>query len=60
MGEFVDKMKGATNDAIGKAKVAVGKSTDDPAMVAKGKAQQTKAKVQNAIGTVKGKLGDRL
>lgn len=30
MGEFVDKVKGATNEAVGKAKAAVGKTTDDP------------------------------
>lgn len=60
MGEFVDKVKGATNEAIGKAKVAVGKGTDDPKLVAKGLAQEVKGKAQNVAGTVKGKLGDKL
>jgi uncharacterized protein YjbJ (UPF0337 family) len=60
MGEFVDKVKGATNEAIGKAKVAVGKGTDHPEMVVKGLAQEAKGKAQSAIGAVKGKLGDRL
>lgn len=60
MGEFVDKVKGAANQAIGEAKVAVGKSTDHPEMVVKGMAQKTKGKTQSAIGTVKGKFGDRL
>ena len=60
MGEFVDKVKGSTNEAIGKAKVAVGKSTDHPMMVAKGLAQEAKGKAQNAMGAAKGKLGDRL
>lgn len=60
MGEFVDKVKGATNQAIGKAKVAAGKSTEHPDMVAKGLAQEAKGKAQNAIGTLKGKFGDRL
>jgi uncharacterized protein YjbJ (UPF0337 family) len=59
MGEFVDKMKGATNEAVGKAKVAVGKGTDHPNMVAKGLAQEAKGKAQKVMGTVKGKLGDR-
>lgn len=59
MGEFVDKMRGATNEAIGKAKVAVGKETEHPEMVAKGLAQEAKGKAQSKIGTVKGKLGDR-
>lgn len=60
MGEFVDKVKGATNEAVGKAKVAVGKTTDDPKLVAKGLAQEAKGKAQNAVGAVKGKLGDKL
>ena len=60
MGEFVDKVKGAANEAIGKAKVAAGKSTDHPDMVAKGIAQEAKGKAQNAMGTIKGKLGDKL
>jgi uncharacterized protein YjbJ (UPF0337 family) len=58
MGEYVDKMKGAANEAVGKAKVAVGKGTDHPDMVAKGLAQEAKGKAQ-VMGTVKGKLGDR-
>ena len=60
MGEFVDKVKGSTNEAIGKAKVRIGKGTDHPKMVAKGLVQEAKGKAQNAVGTVKGKLGDRL
>ncbi len=60
MGEFVDKVKGATNEAVGKAKVAIGKGTDHPKLVAKGLAQEAKGKAQHAVGTVKGKLGDRL
>lgn len=60
MGEFVDKVKGATNEAIGKAKVAVGKNTEHPEMVAKGLAQEAKGKAQSKIGAIKGKLGDRL
>jgi uncharacterized protein YjbJ (UPF0337 family) len=60
MGEFVDKTKGAANEAIGKAKVAVGKGTDHPETVATGLAQEVKGKAQQAMGTIKGKLGDRL
>ncbi len=59
MGEFVDKVKGATNEAVGKAKVSVGKATDNPKLVAKGLSQETKGKAQNVIGAVKGKIGDR-
>lgn len=60
MGEFVDKVKGATNEAIGKAKVAVGTHADNAVTVAKGHAQEAKGKVQSAMGTIKGKLGDRM
>jgi uncharacterized protein YjbJ (UPF0337 family) len=60
MGEFVDKVKGAANEAFGKAKVSVAKSTDDPKMMAKGLAQEAKGKAQNAMGAAKGKLGDKL
>lgn len=60
MGEFVDKVKGATNEAIGKAKVTVGKETENATLVAKGLAQEVKGKLQNAMGEVKGKLGDRM
>ena len=59
MGEFVDKVKGAANEAVGKTKVAVGKGTDHPKMVAKGLVQEAKGKAQSAMGAVKGKLGDR-
>lgn len=58
MGEFVDKVKGATNKAVGNAKVAVGKGTDDPKLFAKGHAQIAKGEVQKAVGSVKGKLGN--
>jgi uncharacterized protein YjbJ (UPF0337 family) len=60
MGELTDKIKGAANDAMGKAKVAVGKGTDHPDMIAKGLAQEAKGKAQKAMGTAKGKLGDRV
>jgi uncharacterized protein YjbJ (UPF0337 family) len=60
MGEIVDKVKGASNKAIGKAKVAVGKNTANPKMVENGQIQQARGKIQNAIGAVKGRLGDRL
>lgn len=60
MGEFVDKVKGATNEAIGKAKVAIGNHTDNPETVSKGYAQEAKGNAQSAMGTLKGKLGDRM
>jgi uncharacterized protein YjbJ (UPF0337 family) len=59
MGEFIDKAKGAANEAIGKAKVAVGEQTNDAELVAKGGAQELKGKAQQVAGDVKGKLGNK-
>ena len=58
MGEFIDKAKGAANEAIGKTKVAVGKQTNDSEAVAEGSAQELKGKGQKVVGGVKGKLGN--
>ncbi len=60
MGEFIDKAKGAANEAIGKAKVAAGQKTDNPDMIIKGAEQQSKGKAQKVVGTVKGMLGDKV
>ena len=60
MGEFTDKAKGAANVAVGKAKAAAGRATDDPALVVKGLVQQAKGKAQNFAGSVKGALGDKI
>lgn len=59
MGEFIDKAKGAANEAIGKVKVAVGEKTDSPALVVKGVTQQAKGEVQKIAGAAKGALGDK-
>jgi len=56
MSDFTDKIKGTANEAIGKAKVAVGNSMDNPKMVAKGAAQEIKGKAQQVIGAVKSEL----
>ncbi len=60
MGEFIDKAKGTANEVIGKAKVAVGKQTESPELIAKGLAQEAKGKAEQIIGTAKGVLGDKL
>jgi uncharacterized protein YjbJ (UPF0337 family) len=60
MGEFIDKAKGTVSEAIGKAKVAVGKRTDNPDMIVDGAAQELKGKGQKIVGAAKGKLGDKL
>ena len=54
MGEFVDKVKGNTNEAIGKVKQQSG----NPATRDEGRAQEGKGKVQQVQGEIKGKLGD--
>ena len=60
MGEFIDKIKGAANEAMGRTKVAVGKETENPGMIAKGATQQIKGKAQKAMGAVKGRMGNKL
>ncbi|MEO8723905.1 MAG: CsbD family protein [Sphingobium sp.] len=55
MGEFIDKVKGKTNEAIGKAKQA----SDDPERRTDGKLQEAEGKVQQAVGSVKGAAGNR-
>ncbi len=60
MGEFIDKAKGAANEAVGRAKVAVGQRTDSPELIVKGGKQQAKGKLQNLSGEVKGALGDNV
>ena len=60
MGELTDKAKGAGNDIAGKAKVAVGKATDNPKLKAEGQAQQLKGAAQKATGSIKGAVGDTI
>jgi uncharacterized protein YjbJ (UPF0337 family) len=56
MGEYKDKAKGAVNQAIGTVKVALGKQTENAHLVAEGMGQETKGKVQSALGAAKAKL----
>jgi len=56
MGEMVDKIKGAANEAIGKVK----QKSSDPETRGEGVAQEVKGKAQKAAGTVKGALGDKI
>ncbi|MEQ1495120.1 MAG: CsbD family protein [Novosphingobium sp.] len=60
MGEYVDKAKGAANEAMGKARVAVGQKTDSPEMIIKRAKQQAKGQAQKIIGAAKGVLGDKI
>ncbi|WP_010164077.1 MULTISPECIES: CsbD family protein [unclassified Sphingomonas] len=54
MGEFIDKIKGNVNEAIGKAK----QESNNPETQADGAAQEAKGKAQQLGGKVKGALGD--
>lgn len=60
MGEFIDKAKGTADEVIGKAKVALGKQTDSPELIAKGLTQEAKGKAEKLIGEAKGLLDDKL
>ena len=46
------------NEAIGKAKEAIGEHNRDPNLAAEGEAQQAEGKGQQMKGKVKGALGD--
>lgn len=54
MGEFVDKAKGAVNNAVGKAK----QESDNPEVRAEGDRQELKGDVQNTKGKIKGVIND--
>ena len=60
MGEFTDKLKGHANEAVGKAKRAIGDTTDRPDIRAEGDAQEAMGDLQKAKGEVKGALGDKI
>ncbi len=54
MSEFTDKVKGAANETIGKAKRAFGDAADRPDIRAEGDAQEAEGDLQSASGKVKG------
>jgi uncharacterized protein YjbJ (UPF0337 family) len=54
MGELIDKIKGNTNEAIGKIK----QKSDNPETRREGAEQEGKGKAQQFSGKVKGALGD--
>lgn len=56
MGEMTDKIKGAANEAAGKAKQAWGDATDDNETKAEGAGQELKGKGQQLKGDVKGAI----
>jgi len=53
MGSTTDKIKGAANEAIGKAKQGLGEATSDERLEGEGAIQEVKGKGQKAMGDVK-------
>ena len=53
MGEMKDRVKGATNETIGKAKRAIGDAWDRPDIKAEGDDQEAKGDIQTAKGKAK-------
>ena len=58
MGSTTDKIKGYTNEAVGKAKQSIGKAVGDDKIRAEGMAQEVKGDTQKAVGTAKGAVKD--
>jgi uncharacterized protein YjbJ (UPF0337 family) len=53
MGSTADKVKGATNEAIGKAKQGIGEATGSDRLQGEGVIQEVKGKAQKALGDAK-------
>jgi uncharacterized protein YjbJ (UPF0337 family) len=53
MGATADKIKGATNEAIGKAKQGIGEATGSDRLRGEGVIQEVKGKGQKAVGDTK-------
>ena len=53
MGATADKIKGATNEAIGKAKQGIGEATGSDRLQGEGAVQEVKGKGQKAVGDAK-------
>jgi uncharacterized protein YjbJ (UPF0337 family) len=53
MGSTTDKIKGATNEAIGKAKQGIGEATGSERLQGEGAMQEAKGKGQKAVGDAK-------
>ena len=53
MGATADKVKGAANEAIGKAKQGVGEATGSDRLQGEGAVQEVKGKGQKAVGDAK-------
>ncbi|CAN5751411.1 CsbD family protein [soil metagenome] len=53
MSSTTDKVKGVTNEAIGKVKQGIGEATNDPALKGEGKLQEAKGDLQKGLGNAK-------
>ena len=53
MGATADKVKGTTNEAIGKAKQGIGEATGSDRLEGEGVIQEVKGKGQKAVGDAK-------
>jgi uncharacterized protein YjbJ (UPF0337 family) len=53
MGSTMDKVKGATNETVGKAKQGIGEGTDSDKLKGEGTMQEIKGKGQKAMGEAK-------
>jgi len=60
MGSTADKVKGATNEAIGKAKQGIGEATDNDRLQGEGAVQEVKGKGQKTMGDAKEAAKDAL
>jgi uncharacterized protein YjbJ (UPF0337 family) len=53
MGSMTDKIKGATNEAVGKAKQGAGEAVGNDRLQGEGAAQEIKGKGQKVMGDAK-------
>ena len=60
MGATADKIKGATNEAIGKAKQGIGEATGSDRLQGEGVIQEVKGKGQKAVGAAKDATKDAI
>jgi uncharacterized protein YjbJ (UPF0337 family) len=60
MGSTKDKIKGAANEAMGKAKQGIGEATGDERLEGEGATQEVKGKGQKAVGDAKEAAKDAL
>jgi uncharacterized protein YjbJ (UPF0337 family) len=58
MGASTDKVKGATNEAIGKAKQGIGEAVGSDKLQGEGAIQEVKGKGQQALGDAKQAIKD--